>query len=504
MRLDDPEAVGQAIRVKDAAVERLMAIPGVHAVGVGPRYRGGQRTDELALLVRVDRKRPPDEISPGEAIPADINGLPTDVQEAERAEFRDDQAKYRPLRGGCRLQWTLTTHPAPNTTVTSPFRGTLACAALARRTGKTVLLTNAHVVAGCDDPSVAIGRRIGQPDDESDHTCCSKSWATVVGTVVDARKHPANPDVDVALIELDKCVDTQPQVIGVGAIHGALGTPQLNVLSGTPVRWRGHRTAGIRQGTVDSVSLNSSVMCKPADNLPGVPHPFTDAISVRTPTTTDVQPGDSGSLVMDGAGNVVGLLFGAAGDIAYVCRWDRILTVFQEKWDLQLLTNPGIDVMADVAPSPPRLLGAAGPAGHRAVFSPSAAEMALLESARDEVLASPEGSRLVTLVSRHADEIRRLIGMQKRVAAVWHRVATPELPHATLAALRDPARPLAELVEGAPLAERIEALRTVLARYGSPELRADLAAVAPLALELSAGSAAELRAWLRTAAARAA
>ncbi len=59
----------------------LMAIPGVIAVGVGFRRRGGITTDELALIVSVLKKKRPDEIDPRELIPPEIDGIPVDIQE---------------------------------------------------------------------------------------------------------------------------------------------------------------------------------------------------------------------------------------------------------------------------------------------------------------------------------------------------------------------------------------------------------------------------------------
>jgi hypothetical protein len=64
-------------RARDAAVDRLMRIPGVTGVGVGHRVVGGERTETLAIVVYVSQKRD----DPEEPIPPEIDGVPTDVQE---------------------------------------------------------------------------------------------------------------------------------------------------------------------------------------------------------------------------------------------------------------------------------------------------------------------------------------------------------------------------------------------------------------------------------------
>lgn len=71
----------QAKSVLQANVKRLLALANVVGVGVGLRQRGGELTDEIALVVMVQRKLPPDGLDPADHIPAEIEGVPVDVQE---------------------------------------------------------------------------------------------------------------------------------------------------------------------------------------------------------------------------------------------------------------------------------------------------------------------------------------------------------------------------------------------------------------------------------------
>jgi hypothetical protein len=93
------------LAVKKAAQTRLMAIPGVHAVGIGAKFIAGQRTAETVIHVFVIKKAPLSELSPRNVIPAEIDGIKTDVIETGMpriATGRDDSTK-RPLDGGLQI-----------------------------------------------------------------------------------------------------------------------------------------------------------------------------------------------------------------------------------------------------------------------------------------------------------------------------------------------------------------------------------------------------------------
>src|SRR5438046_6516509 len=72
----DPETIA---RVKQDVTQRLLAIPNVVAVGIGPKVVGGQATGEPAIRVFVRRKLPTDQVPADELIPPVIDGVLTDV-----------------------------------------------------------------------------------------------------------------------------------------------------------------------------------------------------------------------------------------------------------------------------------------------------------------------------------------------------------------------------------------------------------------------------------------
>jgi len=55
-----------------------LRLPGVTAVDIGFKYVGGTKTDMIAIRVYVRRKQ---DVPPEQAIPTEIQGVPTDVIE---------------------------------------------------------------------------------------------------------------------------------------------------------------------------------------------------------------------------------------------------------------------------------------------------------------------------------------------------------------------------------------------------------------------------------------
>lgn len=77
----EPAALERARAVKQAHEAALMRLPNVVGVGVGLRQTGGDPTGEVALIVSVTRKVPDDALDPAQRVPAEIDGVPVDVQE---------------------------------------------------------------------------------------------------------------------------------------------------------------------------------------------------------------------------------------------------------------------------------------------------------------------------------------------------------------------------------------------------------------------------------------
>jgi hypothetical protein len=79
---DRQEQIQRAAAVKARHEADLMRRPGVRGVGIGFRRRGGTlREDEVCIVVMVLRKLGLTDINPADRLPAELDGVPVDVQE---------------------------------------------------------------------------------------------------------------------------------------------------------------------------------------------------------------------------------------------------------------------------------------------------------------------------------------------------------------------------------------------------------------------------------------
>src|SRR5882724_8043691 len=63
------------VELKELAAAQFLRIPGVTAVGLGGRERDGKPTGEVVLKVFVERKRPAAELTPGQLLPPEFEGV---------------------------------------------------------------------------------------------------------------------------------------------------------------------------------------------------------------------------------------------------------------------------------------------------------------------------------------------------------------------------------------------------------------------------------------------
>jgi hypothetical protein len=71
----------QAAAVRERHEADLLSKANVVGVGTGLRRKAGQATGDVAVVVMVDKKVPRDQLAPEDVVPAQIEGVPVDVQE---------------------------------------------------------------------------------------------------------------------------------------------------------------------------------------------------------------------------------------------------------------------------------------------------------------------------------------------------------------------------------------------------------------------------------------
>jgi hypothetical protein len=299
----------------DEAAAMLRRYPDVVSVGVGARERSGELVPELAYRVYVARKIDDALLPASYRVPREVFGLKTDVlvspeidavsSSSSAAPFvpNRDKTKYRPLQGGAQFR------TAKFDSDDDRGLGTLGCIALTTDT-KIVALTSQHVACAGTEFNVGAGSsgsggssasagatsfactglKVGQPRHV---TCCCCCTLHEIGAVLKAQK---NAQIDCAVVELDSDTangvtsgGTANHIVDIGAITGV-----AQAVCFSEVRKRGAATRLTRGTVVDVLYEGSQILINP---LPGFPK-FAFF-------------GDSGAAIVDSAGKVVGLLWGA-------------------------------------------------------------------------------------------------------------------------------------------------------------------------------------------------
>jgi len=67
--------------VKDRHEEGLLKKKNVVGLGIGYKEVGGQKTEQLSLVVMVRKKESPSQLDATDLVPSEIDGVPVDVKE---------------------------------------------------------------------------------------------------------------------------------------------------------------------------------------------------------------------------------------------------------------------------------------------------------------------------------------------------------------------------------------------------------------------------------------
>jgi hypothetical protein len=270
----------------------LFAKAGVHAVGIGYKTVAGKQTDELAIVVLVERKLSSDSIDAASLIPASLDGVPTDVVERGPAELTAaasaisiDQSERRPLVGGC----AIAADPPPPGEPTG-YAGTLG--GFANWTDELGLIwpvgvSASHVLGPVDSNSK--GSKVMQPPRGLQVSQVSMSVR--------------NPDIGVdagGFAGTVKGVDCSNTILNIGTLAGSYHLQQSDL--GKQVQKSG-AASKVTKGSISAINLTVQ--------LEGGGAVYIEQILV---SGAFCEPGDSGSFIVmpsasvAGAYSVVGVL----------------------------------------------------------------------------------------------------------------------------------------------------------------------------------------------------
>ena len=253
-------------------------------MGIGRKTVRGAATQVLALKIYVKQKIHPLLVKDGQVIPDEVEGVPTDVEEAgEFSIWRPIppiyQRKVRPAMGGISIgHYAITA-------------GTLGC--LVGDAGETFILSNNHVLAnenrGAEgDPILQPGRFDGGRPEKD-----------VIGRLdTFVAVDPEEPNlVDSALAAPFDVRDVTPDILGIGRLRG---TKEADLEEKV---MKSGRTTRRTDGTVVDVSATLRVGYQTGSYI------FTDQMIIKGDRGAFSAGGDSGSAIVSFDGKGVGLLF---------------------------------------------------------------------------------------------------------------------------------------------------------------------------------------------------
>ncbi|GGA41832.1 hypothetical protein [Dyella nitratireducens] len=459
--------LAEALEVKLRVERRLLALQGVHTVGLGGKVTAGLPTGEVAIRVQVTQKKPLSEIPAEERIPETIDGIKTDVIQSARA------VKYSTLSGGVEIEF-IDSSTAGTITMDS---GTLGC--FARTTGATpqvVLLSNDHVLYG-ETPR----RKDGDP------VLVESSTGCVQKTVAFNFKTAGNNDplVDAAIATLASGTDWQAQIHGV-AVKGILDFRQSN-LSHLPTSVQNQitnhtyhvnkygATTSLKGGVIIDINATTDTM---SGQLQIKPDSGNDYFS---------KPGDSGSAIYDDNGYVIGLLWGGdpilpKSDPHYIPPpWNSVgshIGDVQDKLSITIATNEPAVVYH---------------VGGKPQLHPAFARV------YTDLSAVGRQKEFVRLYGHHSEEFRRLLKDSRPFLVAWHRNHGPKIVRSLFDLANDRLGTLPTSFEGQTWTDCLERIEQVLIRVGSDELRVNMRKYRDMALRLGGRTYQEVLGFLLTA-----
>ncbi|MBI4352452.1 MAG: hypothetical protein HY593_00850 [Candidatus Omnitrophica bacterium] len=275
-------------RVLKGNETKLLKKSNVVGVGIGEKIKDGKRTGRTCLRVYVEKKLAKERLSKNDLVPSHLSEIETDVVEVGKIRpLASNRWRNRPARGGASIgHYQITA-------------GTLGCLVKDKKTGKTLILSNNHVLANSnkakkDDAIIQPGAADGGKNPK-DKIAGLERWVKVgfgksANTVDAALAFPLNEK------------DVSPEISSIGMPKGT-----TKGRAGLIVQKTG-RTTDHTLGEIQDTSATVKV------DYDGKTALFRNQIL----TSAMSQGGDSGSLVLDQKRRAVGLLF-AGSPLVTIC-----------------------------------------------------------------------------------------------------------------------------------------------------------------------------------------
>lgn len=316
-----------------ASSEELLKKANVVATGVGYKVTAGAQTDQLCVICSVEKKLPGAQLAERDLVPAQLQGLPTDVVETGPIRaFQSRTDRWRPAPGGVSIGHYLIT------------AGTLGC--LVNKAGQRMILSNNHVLANSN--AANIGDPVYQPGpidggtaadriatladfvpiqfaEDGGSSCpignAAANLANAVAGLLGSttrlkavRAQASDNLVDAAIARPVSDEDVTDEILDIGTISGV-----AEATLGMAIQKSG-RTTGYTQDVVQQIDVTVNV-----GYGGGKVARFTDQLLAGAMS----QGGDSGSAVLDNDKNLVGLLFAGSETTTIINRIQHVFDLLQ-------------------------------------------------------------------------------------------------------------------------------------------------------------------------------
>jgi len=249
------------LKAKRKYEDKLLKAANVNSVGVGYVYVKGKRTDDVGIIVNVEKKVTASSLSAKDRLPTKLDGIRVDVIEKGRITKEDvELGSDNYVTPNEEPTYDFTKEVYPFTTgysqgnrkdVTAGTTGYFA-----RRDGVVVVTSNAHVQV--PNPSLDLSETLSQQAslDILQPGAYDGGHNRRAGLITYQKIDPTQTNyIDSAASKLDNPVDYTLQVPHIGTIAGVIkDAPQL----GEVIEKVG-RTTGYTRGTVEQVDVTVGV-----------------------------------------------------------------------------------------------------------------------------------------------------------------------------------------------------------------------------------------------------
>lgn len=267
---------------------KLLKKSNVVGLGIGEKIKDGKRTGRTCLKVYVEKKVAAEKLSKQDLVPPQIAEVETDVVEVGKIRsLASNRQRNRPARGGVSIgHYKITA-------------GTLGCLVKDKKTDKTLILSNNHILANSnqakkEDAILQPGAADGGKNPK-DKIAELERWVKI------DFGNKANT-VDAAAAFPLRDTDVSPEISFIGMPKGTIKGKVGLVIQKTG------RTTDHTLGEIHDINATVRV------DYGGKTALFRNQIL----TSAMSQGGDSGSLVLDQKHRAVGLLF-AGSDLVTIC-----------------------------------------------------------------------------------------------------------------------------------------------------------------------------------------